>query len=328
MNYQKIYDQLIADRRANPPSEDEYVEVHHILPRCMGGDNEPENLIRLRPEDHFFAHLLLAKVYGGRLWAPVQLMAGIRLRGADYLPAAKEHFARKRYGRLIQLARSKQSGANHPTADKTDYQWEHIDGRKYIGPRYAFKAEFGLDNRGVDNVLTGYAKTVRGWFIAYLLSEDDVERLRRGKSGKRLDRKKYLVRHADGREFLGERWRIEEHCGIGNTMLGRLINGGCHTASGWFYPALNPLGLDGKYYTSGERCGTAVRTVFHFRHKHGEEFIGTRMGLVEKYGLNRQAVHNMAKGVSASSSGWFIVGDDGRSLNSANDNQHQLALAA
>lgn len=38
-----------------------YVERHHIKPKCCGGLNDPENLISLYPEEHFYAHMLLYK---------------------------------------------------------------------------------------------------------------------------------------------------------------------------------------------------------------------------------------------------------------------------
>lgn len=63
MNYRKIYHLLIekADSRCILPSE--YKERHHIIPKCMGGDNSNENLIDLLPEEHFVSHQLLAKIY-------------------------------------------------------------------------------------------------------------------------------------------------------------------------------------------------------------------------------------------------------------------------
>jgi hypothetical protein len=39
---------------------DEYHERHHIVPRCMGGTDDKENLIDLFAEEHFEAHKLLA----------------------------------------------------------------------------------------------------------------------------------------------------------------------------------------------------------------------------------------------------------------------------
>jgi hypothetical protein len=38
-------------------------EVHHIIPRCLGGNNNPENLITLTPRQHFIAHWILWKAY-------------------------------------------------------------------------------------------------------------------------------------------------------------------------------------------------------------------------------------------------------------------------
>lgn len=34
-------------------------ERHHILPRCLGGDDSPENMINLTYREHFIAHLML-----------------------------------------------------------------------------------------------------------------------------------------------------------------------------------------------------------------------------------------------------------------------------
>jgi len=40
-----------------------FVEKHHILPQCLGGGNEPENLVALPVRAHFIAHALLHKAY-------------------------------------------------------------------------------------------------------------------------------------------------------------------------------------------------------------------------------------------------------------------------
>jgi hypothetical protein len=61
MNYQRIYDQLIE--RAQNRLINGYKERHHIIPRCMDGTDEPENLVSLTAEEHFIAHQLLVKIY-------------------------------------------------------------------------------------------------------------------------------------------------------------------------------------------------------------------------------------------------------------------------
>jgi len=51
MDYQKIYNNLINCEITRTG----YVEKHHILPRCLGGLDNKENLIKLYPEEHYLA---------------------------------------------------------------------------------------------------------------------------------------------------------------------------------------------------------------------------------------------------------------------------------
>lgn len=43
-----------------------YTEKHHIIPKCLGGDNEEKNIIRLTYREHFIAHLILTKCFYNR----------------------------------------------------------------------------------------------------------------------------------------------------------------------------------------------------------------------------------------------------------------------
>jgi len=64
MNYEKIYKDLVAKckpRGLDKKSVDYYTEIHHIVPRCMGGSDEDENLVMFTAREHFVAHLLLWK---------------------------------------------------------------------------------------------------------------------------------------------------------------------------------------------------------------------------------------------------------------------------
>ena len=75
MNYEKIYDSLIQKRRLNKidrTAENKNVEYHHIIPISCGGindegdaahNNENYNIVGLTLDEHFFAHLLLQRIY-------------------------------------------------------------------------------------------------------------------------------------------------------------------------------------------------------------------------------------------------------------------------
>jgi len=61
MNYKKHYDLLIERSRTRVLTG--YVEKHHIVPKCLGGSDDTENIAVLTPEEHFLAHQLLVKIY-------------------------------------------------------------------------------------------------------------------------------------------------------------------------------------------------------------------------------------------------------------------------
>lgn len=76
MNYQKHYDLLIERARARVLSG--YVEIHHVIPRCIGGSDDKSNLVQLTAEEHYVAHQLLLKIYpdSKSLSYAAQLMTG------------------------------------------------------------------------------------------------------------------------------------------------------------------------------------------------------------------------------------------------------------
>jgi hypothetical protein len=61
MNYQKIYNQIIE--RAKTRQLEGYKEKHHIIPKCLGGNNNKENLVELTAREHFLCHRLLCEIY-------------------------------------------------------------------------------------------------------------------------------------------------------------------------------------------------------------------------------------------------------------------------
>lgn len=61
MDYGRVYARLIQFRRVNSPEE--AIEIHHIIPKCVGGTDIQSNLIKLTKREHRFVHLLLPKIY-------------------------------------------------------------------------------------------------------------------------------------------------------------------------------------------------------------------------------------------------------------------------
>lgn len=102
MNYQKIYDRIISRGRERVLAG--YKEHHHIIPRCMGGTDHPDNLVHLTPEEHYVCHQLLVKIYPKniKLLHAIQAMtmsgsAGIR-SNKKYSWLKRNHSILKRTG--------------------------------------------------------------------------------------------------------------------------------------------------------------------------------------------------------------------------------------
>lgn len=57
----KEFIENILNTRGRFACGDEYHERHHILPKCLGGGNEQDNLIDLFAREHYEAHMLLAE---------------------------------------------------------------------------------------------------------------------------------------------------------------------------------------------------------------------------------------------------------------------------
>lgn len=58
--YTKLYFQIIESARVKIYNG--YTETHHIIPKCLGGSNNKENLITFSAREHFLCHFLLPKM--------------------------------------------------------------------------------------------------------------------------------------------------------------------------------------------------------------------------------------------------------------------------
>ena len=73
--YKKFIDALRNQRI------DGYFEKHHILPRSMGGGDDASNIVCLTLRQHYIAHWMLWKAYGGKMAIAFDYMNGIKKYG-------------------------------------------------------------------------------------------------------------------------------------------------------------------------------------------------------------------------------------------------------
>jgi hypothetical protein len=95
MNYEKIYNDIISKARSEDRKKIKsgvYYEQHHIIPRCMGGDNDKSNLILLTAKEHYMAHRLLCLIYPehkGLYYAIWNMSNGFSKSKKRYIPSAR-----------------------------------------------------------------------------------------------------------------------------------------------------------------------------------------------------------------------------------------------
>ena len=120
MNYVKIYESLISDRITLWSARSEqkkqkigYYERHHILPKCLGGNNNKQNLVYLTAREHFIAHWLLWKIHKSKQLAYAFILLSNRNSNNNQVKITS-----KMYDNIKNLRSQYYSGNNSPKGFK------------------------------------------------------------------------------------------------------------------------------------------------------------------------------------------------------------------
>lgn len=118
--YQKWYYNII--NIAKDRIIDEYTEIHHIIPKSLGGSNNKSNLIKVTAREHFILHLLLVKFVSGKskrsMIFALNAMSNLENNNQNrYIPKSKIYSISRK---LYSEEQSKRiSGKNNPMYGKT-----------------------------------------------------------------------------------------------------------------------------------------------------------------------------------------------------------------
>lgn len=77
MNYNKLYSRFIESKRSRLLIKQKGYEFHHILPKCLRGSNNKDNLVKLTHREHLRAHEYLAKMYNGEAKLKMEIALGV-----------------------------------------------------------------------------------------------------------------------------------------------------------------------------------------------------------------------------------------------------------
>lgn len=123
--YTLWYLTFIELRKHRRISESTYVEKHHILPRSLGGGDEPSNLVTLTAREHFIAHLLLSKMFTGL--SEIKMALALRAMSSLNVSGRRTKLTSKQYEivKNINNRLFKKIGKKH--REETDLQENLLD---------------------------------------------------------------------------------------------------------------------------------------------------------------------------------------------------------
>lgn len=326
MDYQKVYNSFIDDRKEKEQklfASGKYFEKHHIVPRSMGGSNNKQNIVALTPEDHFFAHLLLAKIYGGKMMRALFAMSNLKY-GVNQRP---DFSYRMKYGHIRRMVAreysEKYSGENSPISDKKIYTLNNHDGRVASGTRIELSEKTGVSRRLISGLITGYKLNIKGWYNPKINKDGLSRKYLMRKNSKIISTKIYRLYHFDGRYWEGTRLSFKDN--FGKNLRFQTKNGSC---AGWYrekeqaenhfknIKALKKSISDMRGDISGKNNPRFIEEKYCFvNFKTGEEIHCTRYDLSKMLNIKPSEVHCLFSRRQKTVRGWglkdvFLIRDE------------------
>lgn len=287
--YRNWYEQLIKNSRNRVFPENTYTEGHHIIPRSLGGSNDPTNIVRLYPREHYIAHLLLwkmqmtAKMHNQMTMALHVMVngSGNKKQNRTYLvPSRIYEVSRKAYSKVLSEERKGQGNSFYGKKHTP----ETIEKIKQANART--KEIRSAKLKGENNGMFGkkHSPEIRAK-ISEAFKANYTEEKREAASSRMKEQWKdsaYIEKHAQAR-LTSEGWLNRDWKAIGaKSAAGRIANGTnkmspetrrkqsetrlAKIASGEIVP--HNKGIPAPKYTC-EHCGKIVGgKVNYLRHHH------------------------------------------------------------
>lgn len=141
--YRNIYIRLIT--RCKQMTSEElsgYNEKHHILPKCMGGGNNKENLIKLPIRYHIMAHIILVEAYPENYKLRYSMNMMLFSNKPKINEVVRAHFSTRTIARERELCIINKKGENHPVYGKYRTEEEkELTREKFRGSKNARSRE-------------------------------------------------------------------------------------------------------------------------------------------------------------------------------------------
>ena len=135
-----------------------YFELHHIIPKCLGGTNEKDNLVLLTAREHFLCHWLLTKMFSN--FRKIKQMQRALSRFHSINKNMCRNLTSKQYAIARSMYKISQTGYTHTQESKekiskavkerwknTDYRNDMIQQTKERHANFEFQQKFSESMR-------------------------------------------------------------------------------------------------------------------------------------------------------------------------------------
>ena len=140
--YTRWYYAIIQKRRVDDLREGS--EVHHIIPRSLGGNDEPNNLVRLTYHDHAWCHWLLTKMTSGNDLAKLRYAFNMMHVSGDHMGRVLDSKIVRAYAKnreeLVKLHSEFMKGREPWNKGKKLEGEQYKGGRKNKGKKHTSEA--------------------------------------------------------------------------------------------------------------------------------------------------------------------------------------------
>jgi hypothetical protein len=125
------------------------------------------------------------------------------------------------------------SGSKHYKFKDDVIRFCHPDHGPFDGTMYAFYTKYNLSHKDVYHLVYGNRMTVKGWMIGEIRDIDRAINLR-GDNHYKYDKAIYEFRNGEGDIFIGTQYEFRKKFDLPQASVWQLVNGGVHTAQGWW----------------------------------------------------------------------------------------------
>jgi len=199
MNYQNIYNKIIENAKNRVVEKKTYVERHHIIPRCLGGDNSKENIVKLFPKEHYIVHLLLFRIYPnhqGISYSFWMMCNGNRGDKRNYRISSRVYEEiRNRFIKMVSLREPTFKGRVHTEETKTKISNSKKGNKIWIGKTHTDESKRKMSESAKGkNVSEITRKKMSESRLGVKFSEEQRKNMSESAKGDNNNYKRYLLR--------------------------------------------------------------------------------------------------------------------------------------